>query len=280
MGNGDIVMDKNGIALPPPPEIERLLSLAINFVLDQIQSVSLCGMLEIEDEVDQNELPACGARSGISNSISNQFTFLTNQLIVLKQSFPSSVTISSTVESLLNKSLETFFSIDRNLKSINLSDQMVMVKNVALSFACLSSGGTCQRWKAERNHTLGEYCSMLLQMQFVVPTANGNGQSQVRLKAVRSAFQYAKWGALSFLVPEVISEAKDQNKINSLNEDILNVAQNSINATPANALLPLFETIVICAKEISEKKLAYCTKKDKMNNIISTLFFSDDGGSK
>ena len=272
MGNGDIVMDKNGIALPPPPEIERLLSLAINFVLDQIQSVSLCGMQEIEDEADQNELPACGARSGISNSISNQFTFLTNQLIVLKQSFPSSVTISATVESLLNKSLETLFSIDRNLESINLTDQMVMVKNVALLFACLSSGGTCQRWKAERNHTLGEYCSMLLQMQFVVPTANGNGQSQVRLKAVRSAFQYAKWGALSFLVPEVISEAKDQNKINSLNEDILNIAQNSINATPANALLPLFETIVICAKEISEKKLAYCTKKDKMNNIISTLF--------
>jgi len=59
---------------------------------------------------------------------------LINQLIVLKQSFPSSVTISATVESFLNKLLETLFSIDRNLESINLSDEMVMVKNVALLF--------------------------------------------------------------------------------------------------------------------------------------------------
>ena len=97
VGNGDLVLDKDGNMLPVPPSIELLLSKSINFILEQLKLVSVCNYDEanaVEDTV--------GGRSTKSQEFSKHFIILINQLVVLKNSFPSSIIMSQSLNGLLS----------------------------------------------------------------------------------------------------------------------------------------------------------------------------------
>ena len=279
VGNGDLVLDKDGNMLPVPPSIDLLLSKSINFILEQLKMVSVCNYDEanaVEDTV--------GGRSTKSQEFSKHFIILIKQLMVLKNSFPSSIIMSQSLNGLLSESLNSFHSKNNLLKDSNVftvKDAMLMMKTISMIYAILTVGAdletnTNSEEKVEI-YSIVEKCSSVLDFKFKKPTDKSKIATW-QVKGMTSLFEHSRWGALMFLVPLVYKTSSEPLLVmRQFHDTVIGKAIDSVNATPADALPCLFEAAVFSAKESfdmfteDEKQNTYIFSKN-VRRIIDTFF--------
>ncbi len=253
IGHGDLVVDKQGNMLPPPPNIELLLSRAINFLLHQLNRLSICDIKLKTDEAHNME-PSQAFRSTHGSYLPNHFAILINQLISLKRAYPSSVVMSKVIYDLLIKALEDC-SKEGGETSTNAASSMndvernvYLVKNMCILFGTLTFADESMLNDVSKQKDLAQCCFKLLSLQFNVDnSASQYGIQSWQIKAMRSIFQHAKWGSLSLLLPLSFGSSSSTNLPN-LHDTVINTALDSVNATPAKGLLPLFGCVVVAAK--------------------------------
>jgi hypothetical protein len=277
LGHGDLVVDKLNKMLPPPPNIELLLSHAINFLLQQVRCASVCNT-EIQREGDKEVYVA---RSDASTSFSNHFTLLIRQITILKKAYPSSVFLTGTVHGLLRSSLEKLVQLSTNDPTKNI-ENIEGVKFMSIAFGILTLGGEDMSKVFDSDHQeetkemnvrdILQDCSAILKLNFKAPKDIARWQA----KALRSIFQYAKWGCLSQIVPAVFEKSNaSSDQLMQFHDDIIETSLDSVNAVPSNSILSLFETAISSAKYAlgsgpGERSSVKYTQE--LNKIIEALF--------
>jgi hypothetical protein len=226
MGNGDLVIDKN-VLMPPPPNIEKMLSSSVDFILYHIRT-----LVSIEA---QNESGG-GTRSNKAKRMSATYALLITQIRTLQQSYPSSNVISSAVDELLQSSFKALAEgAENDSKRVMLASQI---------YAAVSSGAD----PGPDSHI--PLCRLLLKMEL---TGDLREVSRAWEQAARSVLQYAKWAAISWVLPlflktlETASESKCQ-EAQQFIQDLFTDAFDAVQSTPADALLPLFNCILSAGK--------------------------------
>lgn len=256
MGNGEALFlssrlpneERREVLSPPPQPIESILYVACKFLHNQIKNVTL---LQIDENVTGDY--SNSSRSGTTSILSTHFSQLIAQMMCLRFAFPSSIKISEFCDNVLTTSLDSL-TTQQSMSSQEL------VKQSALIYATLSC------W-AEIKGSIGKYsdvCNLLLSTKF----SGSNLPSKNVEQASRSIFQYTKWGALSLLIPKI-----DQR--NQLLEKVCNMALDSVNATPADALLPLFDCCVSALKLYTQhdhKGVTVDLSSHVMDRMVRALF--------
>jgi len=226
IGNGDLVIDKSQQMMPPPSNIELLLSNAVDFDLQHIETLT---SFEGTSVVTSGNL-----RSGNTARVSSMLANLVSQMQVLCHGYPSSLAVSSAADKMLQLSIKKLASKD--------SSGIVVVQNTALAFGALSCG-------ADPKGALSTMDSCRLVLNLAFPK---DVDASIPKQTARSVFQYAKWGTLSHLLQSIL-EAEDSSpdseseRLSLLNE-LFDVAEESVYATPADAMLPLFDCVVTGAR--------------------------------
>ena len=254
VGNGElVVMDSSPqkITPPPPPQIEELLGRSCFFLLKQMEQVHLKhdGLYE-NDDVREESLSSGAAR--IKTTMPTRMAQLGRQFLVLRQAFPSSAVLPFFAETLLSKAMNQLY----NTKSSG--DIVDGTKQMCCSFAALLCGATCVK---------AEWCNFLLELQYVPSSCDSRKHLE---QARRSTFQYSKWGALSLMIPQVINQLSSKEPIEiraALAEQTLESVFDSVAATPADALLPLFECAMASAEYLLVLKST--TKEGEKQHAIT-----------
>ena len=264
IGHGDLLVDKKGNMVPPPPNVELLLSRAINFLLHQLNRVSVCGVDRNGDSTSQTS----NTRSG--SYLPNQFALMINQLICLKRAYPSSVTTTSMVADLLSESLR----LSTNRTQMDDADNLLLVKSVCILYGTLVFADESLLEEISTKNDLYQCCTTLLDVSFNV-TEHSSSQPKLQgwqIKAMKSIFQHAKWGSLSLL----LSVAFDKKPTSaSFYNNVIDSALDAVNATPAKGLLALFGCAVTAAKNAFESTKHQDNVKmytKNMTKIIDALF--------
>ncbi len=265
IGHGDLLVDKQGNMVPPPPNVELLLSRAINFLLQQLNRVSIC---DIEStKRDKNE--STHIRSG--SYLPNQFALIINQLSCLKRAYPSSIVTAALVADLLSKSLLFCTTQSDRSDDDDDIDSTAIVKNICLLYGTLVFADESLLEDLSKKNDLSQCCSILLGVNFAAPSSRKNLQGW-QIKAMKSIFQHAKWGSLSLLLPVVFE--KKTSSVSFYNK-VIDTALDSVNATPAKGLLSLFGCTVTAAKrsfQNSDEKENVRKYTKNMTKVIDALF--------
>lgn len=174
MGNGDLVADKDQSLLPPPPNVESLLSNAIGFIFAQLSLVST--LLNCSKT---GSMTSGANRSSEASSVSMRVAVLIDQLGVLHRSYPSSLSISLVVNSTLGKALE-----------LMSSEMTSAIESQLLLYAALSCDA--QFTSVDSLVQMTKICEHILGIDFSSVT-NGQNVRKDTKQALRSVFQYAKW---------------------------------------------------------------------------------------
>ncbi|KAL3796147.1 hypothetical protein HJC23_000650 [Cyclotella cryptica] len=268
IGNGDLVADNNQCLLPPPPNIEKILHNAVQFVTSQLTNVSrtLVGV------ANKGASSSSGAnRSSEASAISYHVAMLVGQLAVLHQSFPSSVSIALAVNKALENAVESITSGTTNI-----------VESQILLYAALSCGA--EFIGNNRLAQITKTCETILDTDF--SSAIGINVRKDTKQALRSISQYAKWGCLSRLIPVLKGKERESNEslpahvVQHLSNRIIQVAKESVESTPVIALSPLFQSVVASGDNIitlhsaqrSENKPEDHPFLDSLQATIATLF--------
>jgi hypothetical protein len=240
LGNGDLVVDrKTQHPMPPPPNIEGMLSNVVTFMLSHVETLVAAdiGMVSIGSE-DKD------VRSKRSMRISHTFARLIGQLRTLQSSFPSSMAVSSAVNEVLQSSVQAFSSKFEDLSG----DQKV--KHAALIYAAVSSGADP---RAENIDDLDSYiclCQLLGRLE-----VREGEVGQTWEPTARAVLQYAKWGAISCLVPLLLDSVPSDSagprpqKVQSFLHDLLVSAFEAVKDTSETALFPLFTCVLFAGKQ-------------------------------
>lgn len=224
LGNGDLVADRSGEnVLPPPPNIEDQLLKAIDFLMYHIKTVVAIG-----DVTESGMIRTTGARRTMTS-----FAHLISQVQVLHRSFPSSLSISQAAGKLLSSSIDS-------LKQEGIEDELKL-QSFVLVFATLSSGAE------PVEDSLISVSELLLKQEL----SNKKGVSKTWKQAARSIIQYARWGSISCIIPALIEKCTDNNRaeMKTFFEELFESAFDAVEATPAEALVPLFNCIVLTARK-------------------------------
>ena len=229
LGNGDLVVDKRTQQmLPPPQNIDLLLGAGATFILYHIKSV--VGVKPVESNINQSELPSQATRSSDARILSTTFARLVEQLQSLSGGFPSSLVIGKIVDDTLQS---TATSLSGNEKSSRALD-------IALIFATLTSNGNIQNLKALL------LANTILRSQF-----DEAAQTVSNVQALRSIFQFSKWGALASILAKISTDTDlDASSLetSAFLEELFAIAAISVESTPSTALVPLFNCVVAAAK--------------------------------
>jgi hypothetical protein len=224
LGNGDLVIDKKTQKmLPPPQNIDTLLGSGVNFILYHVQSLV----------ATRSDMSSNASRSSDARVVSTTFARLVSQLQSLAKGFPSSTTIVATIDGVLQDSVASLCS-DGNSNGCETS-----VLHVALVFLTLTSGGEIHQDNALTAATT------ILRSQFDEGYKVGGS-----IQALRSIFQFAKWGALSSILPKVLETLPDKecsNDVKLFMDELFDTAAEAVETTPSTALVPLFESVVAAA---------------------------------
>jgi len=265
MGNGDLIFDKSKeYMMPPPPRIESLLGNAVQFILSQLMSMSTTLF-----EPNGGSNTSCGStRSSTTNSASSYVAILIGQVRILHLAYPSSVSLSQAVDSMLEDCVNSLTAIDREaqINSNSASESSIhVVKFLTLAYAALSCGANFTG--GEKLNRLISTCHTILGLELSIPP----GIKKEAKQACRSIFQYAKWGSLSLIVPKIMEESESQGneEVEDVYQAILESARDSVDATPVIALPPLFECALGAGKHISRQKNPLLSS---LKTIIETLF--------
>ena len=240
MGNGDLIVDgKSQQMMPPPPNVEAILASSVKFILHHISFLVAEG---------PGKDDAAGAtRSGNAKKVSVTFANLISQVKMLHDAYPSSMAVSKTVDEMLEKSVQKLQAI--SLSSPGIND----VRDLALMYATLSSGASLPESTA-----VVEVCQTCLLLEFQkIP-----GQKKSEEQMARSVFHFAKWGALSCLLPILLSDERENattpEAIDSFLKDFRNSAFDAVHGIPADAMMAYFH----CIKVAGQKQLTPSTNVD------------------
>jgi hypothetical protein len=247
MGNGEMVVDQKEQMMPPPPNIESLLANAVGFILRHVEALT---------SFDSGAKKAGNTRSSNTGRVSSTFALLISQMQVLCYGYPSSVAVSTSANKMFTLSMGRLLKEQLNV--------IETVRYTALAFGALSCGADPETSIAS--------CRLILHLEFTGEVDKSVSNEQT----ARSVFQYAKWGTLSY----ILRAGLDSNKVSesekgALVKELLNVAEESVYATPSDALLPLFDCVVMTAR--SSMSIKKTTGRDdsfaeNLSRIISALF--------
>ena len=235
LGNGDLLVDRQTQNLmPPPPNIEAMLSNGIMFLLYQLRS-----LLSIDDGVDSGTTGE-SLRSNEAKLVSKTYSGLIHQLRILHSSFPSSTVISEAVNELLTSS---FQSLSAEGASTGGTE---MVKHVALVYAALAAGADPRASSGEGFERCIAMLRMLLSLKL-----RGGSVPRTKVQTARSLLQFTKWGATSCLIPLLLdivgptAEKSRVDEVHKLLEDLLDSAADAVDGAPAGALIPLSKIVLL-----------------------------------
>lgn len=255
MGNGDLVVDKvTKQMMPPPPNIEAILTNGVSFIIHHMRS-----LVELPTAADRvgAVLTSRGSRSDDARLLSSTFAYLVEQLHSLATGFMSSMAVSEAIEVLLQNNVSTLLDGNKN----NDANTMPLI---ALIFAALSCGG-----EIPSSITLS-VSTIILQSHFDrALQANGS------LQASRSVFQYVKWGAISCLVPTLCQLSQtEENRIElqGFMRDLFDVAVESVEATPANTIVPVFASVISAAHACLLVNPPIIVEEQPIPKVVSALF--------
>ena len=225
MGNGDLLVDrKTQQMMPPPPNIENMLAHGVNFVMGHVHAL-LSGK-----DLSNGSAGGC-SRSDDAKRVSQTFAGLISLLQTLHEAFPSSMAVSNAVNGLLEESIESLSSNDHTTGGNR-------VQRIALVYATLTCGAELDE------STLLSMSRMLLGLHF--SETGGTARDE---QSSRSVYQYAKWGALSSLLPRLMeTSVLDLSDVQSFVDKVFVETCDAVEATPFNALLPLFRCVVVAAR--------------------------------
>ena len=267
LGNGDLVVDqKTQNMLPPVQKVDSLLGSCVNFILFQVKSLLTVRHEKHGNDKEVVEISGNPSRSSDARVLSMTFARLVSQLQYLTYGFPSSQTIGPIVNSALKESVDLLCQAERSIDSGKHS----LAGNLALLYITLASGGEMDIVTALST------TKALLRIQF------DNGFKMVgQTQALRSVFQFSKWGALSMLLPKIV-ESKTFNGINLLMDDVFDLAVDAVEATPSTALVPLFNSVVVVAnawyvKSIENQNDNASQDEPQFSKVIATLLDLVDG---
>ena len=228
LGNGDLVVDRNTQQLmPPPPNIEKMLSSSVDFILYHIRELV---------SVDSAGQAFGGTRQNWTKRTSRTYARLIAQIRMLQQSYPSSNAVSSAVDDILKSSVKTL------IDGVANDGEEVML--IALVYAAVSAGAN----PGADSHI--SFCRLLLQAEL---KGDLSDVSRSWVQMARSILHYARWAAISCVLPMLLpslenaSDAK-RSEASGLLEDLLCDAFDAVEATPVDALLPLFNCILLAGK--------------------------------
>lgn len=222
MGNGDLVADrKTQQLMPPPTNIEKMLSNCVDFTLYHIRTLL---STETLSECIENVKP---------KQILVTYTSLIGQIMTLKQSFPSS--------NILPQAVETLFKTSHDKLTQNVHNDITCVMLVAMMYASLSAGAK----PAPESHF--SLCRLLLTTKLSEEVSTWKYASQ-------STMEYSRWAGISCIIPLLISsldEAPESKAVEAdkLFEDILDAALHAIENTPSYACRPLFDCILLSGRQ-------------------------------
>ncbi len=223
LGNGDIVvLDKNTQQLmPPSPNIDNMLSSAIDFCLFHIRT-----LLSIE----ANE----GTNGSLQTSIT--YTHLVAQLRTLHQSFPSSQVISGVMDNLIASSCQVLTD------GCNNDSHRVM--HATLIYAALSSGAVLPK----------ESC-IPISRSIVALDLRGDtkNRSNTWEHMAKSMLYYSQWASISRILPmlgQVMESASDSflSEAKEFIQWILAQALEAVDAAVLDAVVPVFNCVLEAAK--------------------------------
>ena len=250
LGNGDlVVLDKNTRQLmPPPPNIESMLSSAVDFCLFHIRT-----LLSIE------------ANEGTSGAMQTSSTYarLVSMLRTLHQSFPSSQAISTAMEILIKSSTEAIADGGGN--------DVHRVMHTTLIYAALSSGAELS-------------AETYIPISRSIVTLGLKGDSRDRSNTwehmARSILFYAKWASISRILP-LLGKAMDgasESYVKDTHEFlewVLAQAFDSVSVTALDAVVPVFNCIIEASKLWIADKTSTETGSslyvDTLERIIASL---------
>ena len=252
LGNGDLVVDsKTQQMLPPPPNIDAMLANGVTFLLQHIKILTSAN-------IGDTATPSGSTRSGNTSRLSNLLAGLISQLNVLHHSYPSSNTVSNASDELYKNSV---------IQLANTSGGIEVVTFTSLSFAALTCGAN-PLLQIDGTSTVN-ICTMLLRLDF---TGNDTGMSKSDEQTARSMFHYSRWGALYCILPPFLANCAlmEGRETLDLLDELFKVANNLVQATPVDALLPLFDCVSVAANVLfTTNSWSY---SDNLERIISSLF--------
>lgn len=260
LGNGDLVVQRGTQQmLPPPPKVEGLLTNAVGFLLNHVQALSSLRKQQIEVTDGPDVAVAGSTRSGSTHRISTTFALVIAQLKVLSISYPSSMAVSSASEQMLQTAIKTMMLLKDE-------DSIDIVTCTSLSYAALSCGA--DPWFAWNGISTASACAKLLRLEFI---GSGNNSMKQEEQTARSVFHYARWGCLSAMLPKLVERETGGNLLTLL-EQVFSRALDLAEATPMDALLPLFESVRTAAAswmDLNDDPASYPIHLEK---IIAAMF--------
>ena len=235
LGNGDLVVDKaTQHMLPPPPNIEQVLASAVGFLLNHVRALSSVRE-QHEQQTGEGAVTFSGStRSGNTHQISTTFAHVIAQLKVLTESYPSSMAVSSASEQMLESGINTIMLLKDE-------DSIDAVTFTSLSYAALSCGAD-PLFQRDGIST-ADACAKLLRLDFI---GTDNLMAKQDEQTARSVFHYARWGCLSAMLPKLLENTSDV-AVLPLLEQVFARALELAEATPMDALLPLFDSVRVAA---------------------------------
>jgi hypothetical protein len=122
-----------------------------------------------------------------------------------------------------------------------------MVRTTALAFGALSCGANPEGIVSVAS------CRLILNLELSGKVDENVSNEQT----ARSLFQYAKWGTLSYILRSVLESTTQSKDSGSEREahvkELFDVAEESVYANPSDALLPLFDCVVMAARSLVAK---------------------------
>jgi len=179
---------------------------------------------------------------------------------------PSSFAVSSASEQILESSVQAITSLDDE-------DSLETVTATSLLYAALSCGAN--PGARIKNISTFEICAKLLRLDIrLLEEPISAKEKQVAC----SVFHYARWGCLSIILPKLMAKAdsSEASKISDVLDHIPSRALDLVEATPIDALLPLFD----CVRGVANSWLPICGDSSiypsYLSRTINALFSAMD----
>jgi hypothetical protein len=218
LGNGDLVVDrKTQDILPPPQKVEHLVGFAVAFLIHHLRQ--LFG--------PSSEGPVLEPRVLLAT-----FTGIVSQLETLRKGYPSSVSIQREANVLLNEALTLMASPESGTET----EPLECIATVCASLAC---GGVFSGKDLLKN------CRELIHMKYQVFVQSTSASCDDQ--AYRSVFEYAKWSALSKILPRAF-DAMTRVEIDTFVDELVDEAIESVPSAPQQGLLPIFHCFLVATK--------------------------------
>ena len=237
LGNGDLVVNpKTQQIMPPPPNIEQMLQNSIDFIQWHIRML-------LATENHRHEESDDGRKS---KRFTGSYAFLISQLKILHQSYPSSQAVSSVMNELLQKSIGDLRELLAGNNTSSGEGDAKKLLLVALIYGACSCG-------AEPGKK--SYVSLIQLLMNTGLSTAGEGQPRVWVKSSRSIMQYARWAAISCILPKLLEAMSDnasdqaQDEIDRMVDDLLKEGVRASSITPSDAIKPLFDCIIISSRK-------------------------------